>query len=203
MYYMTVRLFVIFGLMSEFTLLGESYQAVFAFYLTYFAFISVYYSDMINSMALVRYKTFTKAIYENTKVLIKDNLIFTTVYMIIILFVLNSNHREISIFYSIKFYILINICLLLIGILLVTLHLLFNDRIAFIGTVLYFLVMSRLVSIDGTSNVYSPIYLYLAPVDSVIELGKLIGIIVMYTFLILVFFQVIRRWRISKWKRLH
>ncbi len=195
MYYMTVRLFVIYGLMSEFTLLGESYQAVFAFYLTYFAFISVYYSDMINSMTLVRYKTYTKAIYEITKILVKDNLIFTTIYTCIILFILTLNQREISIFYSIKFYILINICLLLIGILLVTLHLLFNSRIAFIGAVLYFLIMSRFVSVDGTSNAYSPIYLYLAPVDSITELGKLIGIIVMYIFLILIFFQVIRRGR--------
>jgi hypothetical protein len=195
MYYMTVRLFVIYGLMSEFTLLGESYQAVFAFYLTYFAFISVYYSDMVNSMSLVRYKTYTIAIFETTKRLMKDSLIFTTIYTIIILLILLLNLREIGIFYAIKFYILINICLLLLGLLLVALHLLFNSKIAFIGTVLYFLLMSLFVSVDGTANPYSPIYLYLAPVNSIVEFGILTGLILLYVSMILVFFHAVKKVR--------
>jgi hypothetical protein len=195
MYYMTVRLFVIYGLMSEFTLLGESYQAVFAFYLTYFAFISVYYSDMVNSMSLVRYKTYTIAIFETTKRLMKDSLIFTTIYTIIILLILLLNLREIGIFYAIKFYILINICLLLLGLLLVALHLLFNSKIAFIGTVLYFLLMSLFVSVDGTANPYSPIYLYLAPVNSIVEFGILTGMILLYVSMILVFFHAVKKVR--------
>ena len=193
MYYMTVRLFVIYGLMSEFTLLGESYQAVFAFYLTYFAFISIYYSSMINSMWLIRYKTYSKAIFKFSSEIIKDNLIFTTIYTSVILIILFINQREVSIFYSIKFFILINICLLLLGLLLVILNILFNSRVAFIGAVFYFLIMSLFVSVDGTANPYSPIYLYLAPINTIIELGKLIGIIIIYLFSILAFFQVIKK----------
>ncbi len=195
MYYMTVRLFVIYGLMSEFTLLGESYQAVFAFYLTYFAYISVYYSEKINSMSLIRYKAYTRAINKITTGLMKDNLIFTTIYTIIILFILTLNQKGVSIFYTLKFYILINVCLLLVCLLLVALHLLFNSNIAFIGAVLYFLIMSLFVSVDGTANVYSPIYLYLAPIGSIVEMGILLGFIGLYIVIILVSFQAVKKVR--------
>lgn len=195
MYYMTVRLFVIYGLMSEFTLLGESYQAVFTFYLTYFAYISIYYYDMINSMSLVRYKTYTTAIYAIIRRLLKDNLIFITIYSGVIVLILLLSERDLNTIYIVKFFILINICFLLLGLVLIVLHLLFNSKVAFVGAVLYFLIMSLFVSPDGTSNAYSPIYLYLAPLNTMIDLVKLISIIAIYFLLISVFFLLVKKAR--------
>gem|GEM_PF-6288933 len=195
MYFMTVRLFAIYGLISEYTLLGGSYQSIFAFYLTYFLFIAVYYSDIINSMTLIRYKTYSKALNGILKYLFKNNLLFTTIYTIVIMTNIYSIKAQINLLYTIKFYILINICLLLISFFIIVLHLLFNSKMAMIGAILYFLIASLFVSANGTVNFYSPIYLFLAPMSSIIEDIKIVSVILFYFGLILTIFWGVRKVR--------
>lgn len=195
-YYMTVRLFVLYGAMSEFTLLGESRHAIFAFYLTYFAFISIYYVDSINSMYLIRYKSCKNAIRWMMKKLFYHNVIFTTIFTLVMLYILYLNHREISLFYTLKFYILIHVCLLILNLFIVVIHLLFNERIAIICAIILFLIASFFVSVDGTAHPYTPVYLYLAPLNSWGEIVRLVVFTSLYFFSLIAFFYM--TWKVKR-----
>lgn len=202
LYYLTIRIFVNYGLITGFTLLGDIKPVVYAFYLTYFAYISLSYLDLLSNMVLIRLQSYSKALWWLVKKLFLSNIMFTFVNTLIVVLLLISSDREISLFYTLKFLLLIQMPLLLINMIMVITHLFYNERAAFINGILFFVFGSFIVTFDGSARAYSPIYLYLAPLNTFGQALKLLVIFLIYVVILLGIFciglRVKRTWFLKK-----
>lgn len=190
LYYLTVRLFVVYGLISSFTLIGDVKPVVYAFFLIYFVYLSLSYMDTLPNMLLIRFRKYSKAFRWLMKRLAISNLLFSFVFTAILVVLLIANGREISMIYTMKFFLLIQMPLLLINMVMVLAHLFYNERVAFISGMLFFLIGSFIVSFDGSAKPFSPIYLYLAPTNSIGEISKLIAVFISYVVVLLIIFWI-------------
>jgi hypothetical protein len=178
-----------YGLINGYDFLSDSKPVVFAFYITYFIYISIFIIDSMPSMLIVRFNRYKNLFCWLLKRFISLNVIYTVTYIIITFIVLVLNENIISVYEIVKFFILMQFSLLVINMVMIVFQIKYNETIAILSGVTLFLLSSLTVSFDGYANPYSIIYLYLFPIFSTEDFLKLFLTCLAYLIFIFLLFR--------------
>ncbi|MCR6095109.1 hypothetical protein HXA31_13270 [Salipaludibacillus agaradhaerens] len=188
-YLLIVSTMVNYGLINGFDFLSDSKPVVFAFYITYFIYISIFIIDSMPSMLIVRFNRYKNLFWWLLKRFISLNVIYTVTYIIITFIFLVLNENIISVYEILKFFILMQFSLLVINMVMIVFQIKYNETIAILSGVTLFLVSSLTVSFDGYANPYSIIYMYLFPIFSTGDFLRLLFTCLAYLIFIFLLFK--------------
>lgn len=194
LYYCIINIFPYDAQLLPTKFIGDSIASTIAFYLLYLLYINSFQLFFVNSMYLVRSKNIYHAIMGVIYRLLPLNLLYSIIFVSVINLVNWRAFNEIDLIYSLQFFILINISMVLLNLVLVTTHILFGVVVSFISS--FFLIVLNIFAIlyqdDASDFSYLPLSLHAVSVTRFLDALVVAGVFLCYLLVIFGSIKIIR-----------
>ncbi len=195
LYYCIVFTFPYSMKISPNLFIGDNLNSFTSFFLLYLIFINNFQAFFSNSMFLARNKSFYSTVLRILKSLLPMNILYTLVFIIVINIVNFQHFGRIDLLYTIKFFVLINLCFILLNFISVIFRILWGGTASLIGglSLVVLNIFSILYKKEGQDFLYMPLSLHEAPTSTLQDLLKLVMILFLYASLAFLFIFLIKK----------